>query len=463
MISQKTKGILTLIGTILTHLLIGNILGFSNLIPYLESYLYYEKSNIQQKDLLFITPIAVSISNILPIIVGFLDNFYGTKFLLFIGMMLLVISQMIVYNYTTNYNFLVLAYILFGICNSLTYLPNLKNCWKYFPKKKGLVTGLVLSSFGLSAFIFTAIGDYIINPTSKTKNSNNIYSIEIANKYPTFIKFYLYSICIFGTLATILVFTYIDENSEKKVKEIDVKSIAYSSLDMPILKFESIEKMETKDEVYEKTLKEDIKKKLDNNYPSLTECICSKEFLLCLIIVPCTTLFSNSLPNIYRAFGSIKFKEKEYSLQILSKCFTLLNTISRIIWGLVLDKFGFTIPYFIVCINQIICSGYFYHSSSSIVTYYLICCFGVLSFAGHFILFPNLINKKFGVDNSVILLGICGFLVAFTSILGPILIKIIVKKTEDYFIYFIINCGSTIISAIVIWFIKYEKYEIKNI
>ena len=41
MINKKTKGVLTLIGTVITHLIIGNILGFSNLIPYLKSYLYY--------------------------------------------------------------------------------------------------------------------------------------------------------------------------------------------------------------------------------------------------------------------------------------------------------------------------------------------------------------------------------------------------------------------------------------
>ena len=461
MINKKTKGVLTLIGTVITHLIIGNILGFSNLIPYLKSYLYYQKSNINEDDLLFITPIAVSISNILPILTGLLDNFYGTKVLLIFGMIILVISQMLVYNYMTNYKILVIAYILFGICNSLTYLPNLKNCWKYFPKKKGLVTGLVLSSFGLSAFIFTAIGDYMINPYSKPKNKNKIYNEEISYKCPDFIKFYLYSICVMGFLASNLVFTFNDENNEKEKKENETNAI-YSSLDEPILNFDKIEKMKINDETYSKTLEKDIKTKLENNYPSLCQCIFSKDFLICLIIVTCTTLFANSLPNVYRTFGSKKINNENY-LQILSKCFTLLNTIARIIWGLILDKFGFTKPYFIICINQIICSGFFYHAASSILTYYLVCCFGVLSFAGHFILFPNLINKKFGVDNSVILLGICGFLIAFTSLLGPILIKIIIHKTEDYFIYFILNSCVTIVSAILIWFIKYEKYEIKNI
>jgi OFA family oxalate/formate antiporter-like MFS transporter len=456
MLSQKSKGILTLAGTVLTHLIIGNILGFSNIIPYLKSYLYYQNSNITEEDLFFISPIAISIANILPIITGFLDNFYGTKFLLIVGMMLLVISQLLVHTYITNYKILVLAYILFGICNSLTYLPNLKNCWKYFPEKKGLITGLVLSSFGLSAFIFTAIGDYIINPESKPKNNQKVYSEEIANKCLDYIQFYLYSICILGILASIMVFTFKDENKEEKKNEIETNDLG---LNMPILNFDKIETVENKNnEKSVKIVEHDINQKSDTNYPSLIQCIFSKEFLLCLIIVPCTTLFGNALPNLYRTFGSIKFKE-EYYLQILSKCFTLLNTIARIIWGWILDKYGFTIPYFIVCINQIICSGFFYHASSSLITYYLVCCFGVLSYAGHFILFPNLINKKFGVDNSVILLGICGFLIAFTSILGPILIKIIVKNKEDYFIYFIINCCATIISAILIWFIKYEKYE----
>ena len=46
MLNNKIKGITSLIGSILTHLLIGNILGFGNFIPYLDSYSHHYGNNI---------------------------------------------------------------------------------------------------------------------------------------------------------------------------------------------------------------------------------------------------------------------------------------------------------------------------------------------------------------------------------------------------------------------------------
>ena len=117
-----------------------------------------------------------------------------------------------------------------------------------------------------------------------------------------------------------------------KKKKKNEKETNDLGLNMPILNFDKIETVGNKNnEKSVKIVEHDINQKSDTNYPSLIKCIFSKEFLLCLIIVPCTTLFGNALPNLYRTLGSIQFKE-EYYLQILSKCFTLLNTIARIIW-----------------------------------------------------------------------------------------------------------------------------------
>ena len=193
-----------------------------------------------------------------------------------------------------------------------------------------------------------------------------------------------------------------------------------------------------------------------DDYPSLFKCLYSLDFLICLITVGCTLLFGFLLTNTYRTFG----KEKGINdsiLQNLSKCFTLINTFTRILWGLILDKFGFTIPYLIVCINQVICSFFLCKASNNANLYFLVCCFGVLSFAGHVTIFPNVINKKFGVDNSVVLLGICGILGEISCLLGPILTIKIIKDIEDYEIIYLIGSICSAISAFFTLFIKYEK------
>ena len=65
---------------------------------------------------------------------------------------------------------------------------------------------------------------------------------------------------------------------------------------------------------------------------------------------------------------------------------------------------------------QIICGCLIYFSAENLYTYFIVVCSGVLSYAGQIIIFPNLIYTKFGVENSVILLGICGIFAGIASL-----------------------------------------------
>lgn len=85
-------------------------------------------------------------------------------------------------------------------------------------------------------------------------------------------------------------------------------------------------------------------------------------------------------------------------------------------------------------------------------------CFGVLSYAGHIILFPNLIHHKFGVDNSVVILGICGIFGGISALIGPVLTDII-ENDEDYLKTYLIGVAPTIVSLLVTLFIKDEKLK----
>ncbi len=461
MLNNKIKGISSLIGSILTHLLIGNIFGFGNFIPYLISYLHYKGKEIKELDLYFIPAIGIALHNMLPSLTGYLDIILGTRILLLIGIILISISQFLIFQFTTEYYILVISYILFGIANSLTYFQTMKNCWKYFPNKKGIITGLILSSFGLSVFIFTSIGDYIINPNGSSTIDNGYYSEEISNNFLIYIKFYLFSIIIIGFISVILVFPY--ENEIKIEEFINNENNDNNNIDYTILPKDSSDNSRIDNDNIENNISNnELNINNKEEYPSLNECLCSKEFLICILTVGCTLLFGFLLSNTYRTFGKI-MKIKEKYLQTLSKCYTLINTFSRIIWGIILDKFNFTIPYFILCVNQIICSGFFYWSVFKVETYYLVCCFGVLSFAGHVTLFPNVINKKFGIENSVTLLGICGLFSGITCLLGPILTKSIIVSNDDYMIIYLIGSFTSLISSILTWFIKYEKVDFKKV
>ena len=95
----------------------------------------------------------------------------------------------------------------------------------------------------------------------------------------------------------------------------------------------------------------------------------------------------------------------------------------------------------------------------SLWEFFLINCFGVLSFSGHFVLFTPLVAKKFGIKYSQIVFGIIGTFNGITALLGPTILKIV---NYNYKIIYYIGCGLAFISLILVCFIKDEKMKISG-
>ena len=429
MFSKKVKGYLSLIASILINLLDGNLFTFPNLIPYYQSYLYYEYNNTEQISLFqlyFITPIGMCIDMVFPIFMGYFDIKYGIRILTIFTTICLYISQIMMY-FSIKYYILVISYVIYGLGVSATYYQSVKNCWKYFPDKKDLMSGIIFSSFGLGSFVFTSIADYIINPNNIPKEGK-YYSKKISYRYLTYLKYFIICIAILGAISIILNFPYEEENQGNNNNEI----------------------------IYNENNK-DIIIKENKNIP-LKKIVLSLEFVKCLTISGCTLIFGYLLSNTYRNFG-IEKKLDENGMHTLSKVFTLLNTFSRIIWGIICHKFKFKIPYLIIIINQIICGCLIYFSGYKFVTYFIVVCLAVLSYSGHIILFPNLIWTKFGVEHSVILLGIVGIFNGVSALVGPLL-TIFIKDLKDYLITYLVGVAPSVVSLILTIFIKTGRMTI---
>lgn len=65
--------------------------------------------------------------------------------------------------------------------------------WDYFPKNKGVVTGIFLGSYGFSSFLFNPLLTYLINPDNekaevKITDDLSFFGPEIANRVPGTIR-----------------------------------------------------------------------------------------------------------------------------------------------------------------------------------------------------------------------------------------------------------------------------------
>ena len=63
--------------------------------------------------------------------------------------------------------FIVLYGVMSGIGMGISYLIPLVCCYEYFPKRKGLITGIILGSYGLGSSIFNILATIIVNPNNE--------------------------------------------------------------------------------------------------------------------------------------------------------------------------------------------------------------------------------------------------------------------------------------------------------
>ena len=348
--NNKIKGICSVISGMLMRFLTGNLQTFPNLITYYEAFSGYKFSKNQ---LYFVAPVGIFTFNALTFVMGFLVEKFGKRVCFIIAFVCLLAHQLLMY-FAKIYAVLIISYILLGIATALTYMQSLVNCWKYFPEKKGLISGLLFSFSGLGTFIFTSIADGVVKSDDKEGKKNE----QIIKTFKLYLLIVLLFIIVFGISASILCFPYV------KVDEY----IAGLSL---IPDEESEDQIPKDEKPNSDESKEKDKNKEKKDGKTLKEFILSIDFLLCLIMSICTLIFGFLLTNTYRTFGDISFIKntpESYStdekmrkhLKALSKVFTLLNTVSRMVWGPISDRIGFKILYLIICINQIICGATIY-------------------------------------------------------------------------------------------------------
>ena len=58
----------------------------------------------------------------------------------------------------------------YGIATGLTYSVPLNIAWMYFPKRVGIISGLIIAGFGLGGLIFGLVSTNFVNPDGINSN-----------------------------------------------------------------------------------------------------------------------------------------------------------------------------------------------------------------------------------------------------------------------------------------------------
>lgn len=373
---------------------------------------------------------------------GYLEKIIGPRFTTILGLILTAIHYIILY-FTTNYWIGLLAMGIFGCGIGLGYFPLITCSWKYFPEKKGTLSGFILCCFGMGSFIWTFIADFLINPDGdEVQNEGDFkdyYSPE--SKACTYItKFWLLMFFIsigFAVIVGLLSFDYYEYEQNEEI----------SSL---------IESVESK--------KENEKKKVETRL--IIRIFFSWDFSRVVIMQVGCAMFLYLVSVTMRPFGESVKKLPIGPLKILSLTNSILNGISRIIWGFVIDLIGIKICLITDIIIFIISSASYYFFGGNIILYFIINIITTIASSGNSVIMP-MVNKQINGEYFLILMGYAGLYYGLSSWIGPFFVKVLdIKERGEivYLITYLICCGFCINSLVLAFFIgnkpiDYDKFR----
>jgi MFS transporter, OFA family, oxalate/formate antiporter len=114
-----------------------------------------------------IFPITILMAAIFMQLGSYMNERVNPKLQVFIGGML-ICGSLNICSYIKNYVLFIFIYsVVVGMSFGILYMPGLKNAWQYFPSKKGLISGLILSCFSVGAILWTVISKAVANPRNE--------------------------------------------------------------------------------------------------------------------------------------------------------------------------------------------------------------------------------------------------------------------------------------------------------
>lgn len=457
--SSKLKGISSVIGAILIDLVLGSVYTWSNINSYFVSYLkYHDTPSITLVDGYFLMPIIIFISNVSSYFGPKLDTMLGIKRCLQLTLLMTISAHLILYN-TTKLNYVYIAMSIFGLGIGFSYIPIMKNCWLYFPDKKGLISGMILLGYGSSAFIFTWISDNIVNPNmEKVDTVTGFFHKEIADRTHKFIFVLNIILFIMGCIGYAITFDYLNEHGNMSLSK-DTREILLNisnKIATTSITEQHVHNNETQQH-------KNNNKHIDNtiNNSNLKEILHDKRIYQIIIMNFCTLYFCFMVTNTNRSFGQLNLLNEKV-LSNLSKVAAIINGSGRLVWGALFDKFGFKKLYILIVAVEIGISSTIFQFGNNTIVYFIMVCVTALLLAGNIALMIPLYPKIFGIKYGTEVNGICIALYSFSCILGPVVAKFVVHERKDYQRLYLSGTVLAVISFIVVCMFKEEPFVFKN-
>lgn len=433
----RWKGWLVVTAGVLVHLTLGTVYTFGNITPYITSYLRAKGIN---GDLTYSTSIWIfSLSAIgqgaSMFIGGIMNRALGPKLTTLIGAWISSGGVALTYfAVQKSFVWVVLTYgLLFGLGVGIAYAVPLHCGQKWFPDKRGIVSGLVVAGFGGGAFIFDQVQTSYLNPDNKaadhTVDGDKYFTQDdVLNKVPG--CFLLLGGCYAA-----------------------LQLIGCLLLSDPPDQYQLLHQNVTDDEAQYNAVQSPDEDKSMTPRQALQE----KTFYQLWFIFLFNGQGIQFVSGLYKAYGQTFIKDDHF-LAVVGSLAAVCNGFGRILWGHIADKYSFRMAMMLSCGSFAVLTLSFGLTSLAGKGLYLIyVCLLFLSFSGNFSLLPTATSKTFGQKHYPIIYGLVFTASVITSPIGAILSENLQSVIGWYGMYFMVAAFS-LISVVITY-----KYNVRQL
>jgi MFS family permease len=429
------RGICSVIGGFILHLVIGCFYLWGVINIYVTSYyrLHGEPS--------LNTSLTSGLFPIFLLFVG-LTFFFGVKLAEKIGIKLACLIEslwmsmaVLLSSFMPDFwSFMFFFAIVYGFGSGLLYLVPIYVASKHFPDKKGLVTGIIVAGNGIATLMASQMSQTIINPDNKkpiSMEDGKYFMGDIAEQVPVFLKYLALYFGVLSVLGSVLIMPKDEKNKEN-------------------LKQKLVNEVETENE--QKNVEND---RGEATFKEVLKCVKTKDYLLLFSMNCLSSGFGLMISVQFKDYGLKQINDDQF-LTLIGSIGFIFNAGFRIIWGYLMDKFGFRKVYWLLlsCQLGLICSLNAICEYKAV--YFVWICLILACEGGHFSLFPTVTLKQFGIK-----LG--GFVypyVYFAFVISNFIQFFIVLGLLDVIEYknvFWIYAGLTFLAGILNFFFKEKK------
>ncbi|OQY40121.1 MAG: hypothetical protein B6229_02400 [Spirochaetaceae bacterium 4572_7] len=384
-----------ILGAVLLQLSLGSIYSWTLFNEAIHYKYGWEFSNI-----IITYSLTISVFAFTTMFSGRLLDKFGARKIATIGGILYGTGVML----TSRADTLLELYLYYGVIGGVgvgfAYVCPLATAIKWFPKRKGLVAGIVVGAFGLGSLLFKSIIESSLN------------EIGLSN---TFFR---------------LGFIYL------------ILSVTGALLLSPPPK-----------------QKEELSNKTKNNKQHrVRDMVKTKNFYLIWItyFLGCISglLVIGSATEIGLVMAKVSFSQAAEAVVVIA----LFNATGRLFWGAISDKIGCKLSLFIMFIITTIAMFLLTILNLNVLSLYLLLAFVAFGFGGFLVVYPTITSEYFGIENLGQNYGVIYQAYGIAALFGPIIFKI----AGSYVTTFLISGSLSLLGALLIVFIKRDQLIVKN-